>query len=372
MPLRHTLPMSILMLAGFSAPALAQFRCDCTSVVDTCTANVDVRGSWVEVTTDTQQCARVDYFVEGQPFVSLVVDGEDRQPWTPGAASPRVLIESCAVCRDTSADGGAPPAGAAAQPRTDENASDAAADPLALRALIEVPPAWPDAARGAEGYVDVEVTVGPRGEVQDASVAAAQPPGVFDQAALAAVRRWRYPDEPGRDPTTVTERIEFRAGPAADAAAAAPAPVRRNGEGARNECVRQGSRFDYGGLVEVGLLNACDVPIMVYGCAEGAEQYRGRWVCTTSEQQRSVLVPGGDERVGTTEMLDSGDALQSFTYADRFFMSRAPNAEYWWLACAVDDENCRSAARQWARSVDKQLASVNPQGRSSLAVARSY
>ncbi|MBN1239039.1 MAG: energy transducer TonB [Gammaproteobacteria bacterium] len=371
MPLRHTLPISILTLAGFSAPAFAQFRCDCTSVVDTCTASVDVRGSWVEVTTDTQQCARVDYFVDGQPFVSLAVEGEDRQPWVPGAAAPRVLIQSCAVCRDTAQDGGATARPGPGQ-RADGDASDDAADADGLQALIEVPPAYPEGARGAEGYVDVEVTVGPRGEVQEASVAAAQPPDVFDQAALAAVRRWRYPQEPGRDPTTVTERIEFRAAPAAAAATAAPAAVRRNDEGARNDCVRQGSRFDYGGLVEVGLLNACDVPIMVYGCAEGAEEYRGRWVCTTSEQQRTVLVPGGDERVGTTAMLESGDALQSHTFADRFFMSRAPNAEYWWLACAFDDEACRSAARQWTRSVDRQLASVNPQGRSSLVVARSY
>ena len=368
MPFRFSL-LSILTLAGMSSPALAQFRCDCTSVVDTCVANVAVQGSWVEVTTDKEQCARVDYFLDGQPFVSLVVDGEGRQPWIPRSEPPRVLVQSCAVCRDTSAAGGQA-AGRTAPSEADAGSTEGASGEL--QALIEVPPNYPTAARGAEGYVDVEVTVGPRGEVQDASVTGAQPPNVFDQAALAAVRRWRYPEQAGREPTTVTERVEFRRPATETAAAAEPAAVRRNGNAARNECVRQGQVFDYGGLIEVGLLNACDTPIMVYGCAEGTDAYRGRWVCSTSEQQRNVLVPSGDERTGTATMLQSDDALQSFTYQDRFFLSRAPNAEYWWLACPVDDSDCRSTARQWTRSMDKQLSSVNPQGRTRLAVARSY
>src|SRR5690606_40494911 len=66
--LHDALPISALLLA--SSGALAQFRCDCTSIVDTCSAEVVIRGASIEVTADRPQCARVDYFVDGQPFVS--------------------------------------------------------------------------------------------------------------------------------------------------------------------------------------------------------------------------------------------------------------------------------------------------------------
>ena len=48
-------------------------------------------------------CARVDYFVDGQPFVSVVVDGEDRENWLARTTNPRILVQSCQVCRDTGA-----------------------------------------------------------------------------------------------------------------------------------------------------------------------------------------------------------------------------------------------------------------------------
>ena len=100
------------LLAAGVGTAEAQYRCDCTSVVDTCDAEVVARGSFLEIKTNQQQCARVDYFVDGQPFVSVVVDGEDRQNWLARTTNPRILVQSCQVCRDT----GAGPA-AAATPR---------------------------------------------------------------------------------------------------------------------------------------------------------------------------------------------------------------------------------------------------------------
>lgn len=47
-------------------------------------------------------------------------------------------------------------------------------------------------ARGVEGYVVVEYRVSETGAVMDAAVVESQPPGVFDQSALDAVRSWRY------------------------------------------------------------------------------------------------------------------------------------------------------------------------------------
>jgi protein TonB len=60
--------------------------------------------------------------------------------------------------------------------------------------LVRVDPDYPPRAkqRGIEGYVDVEFTIGPTGAVESPRVIGASPTGIFDDAALRAVRRWRY------------------------------------------------------------------------------------------------------------------------------------------------------------------------------------
>ena len=60
--------------------------------------------------------------------------------------------------------------------------------------LVRVDPEYPPTARQRriEGWVDVEFTIGPAGTVENPKVIGAQPPTVFEQAALRAVRRWRY------------------------------------------------------------------------------------------------------------------------------------------------------------------------------------
>ena len=61
------------------------------------------------------------------------------------------------------------------------------------------PPSFPSRARslGQAGKVTVSFVVDVDGSVQDASVVEASPPGVFDEAALEAVRSWQF--EPGRN-----------------------------------------------------------------------------------------------------------------------------------------------------------------------------
>jgi TonB family protein len=53
---------------------------------------------------------------------------------------------------------------------------------------------YPSAAKrdGIEGTVDLAVTVSAKGVVESVSVAHADPPDVFDKAALDAIRRWKY------------------------------------------------------------------------------------------------------------------------------------------------------------------------------------
>jgi len=60
--------------------------------------------------------------------------------------------------------------------------------------LVRVDPQYPPKARQRrlEGWVDIEFTIGPAGTVANPKVIGASPPGVFEQSALRAIRRWRY------------------------------------------------------------------------------------------------------------------------------------------------------------------------------------
>jgi TonB family protein len=359
-------PAAVICL-GWCTTTHAQFRCDCTSVVDSCSADVAIRGSFVEITTDRQQCARVDYFIDGQPFVSVAVDGTHRQDWIPRTQNPRIMVQSCQVCRENSGTPAPAPRSAAPPAQPQGQSADSPLQPL-----IKFAPSYPSAAqaRGSRGYVEVEFTVTPAGDVEGPRVVAAEPANVFDQAALAAVSRWRYQPDAGRSAHTVKERIDFNladerpAAPARPAQSAAPA-------GPRNQCVREGAVYNFGESVDIGLVNACQEPLLVFGCAQGTGKYAGRWVCMDSEAQASVLVPPTDQRVGGRAAINSPEGPRSYTYADSFVVTRAPNSQYWWVACGAADAACRDEARQWTRSVDRQLATVDPQDRSRISIAGS-
>jgi TonB family protein len=357
------LTLALLTACG-AAHAQSQYRCDCTTVVDTCTANVAARGSFLEVKTDRPQCARVDYFVDGQPFVSTVVDGEDRQNWPARTANPKILVQSCQVCRDNGASAAAPAARApaAAPAARPDGESDGG-----LKPLISVLPEYPAGAlvRELKGHVDVEFTVNPAGRVEKARVVTADPKGVFDSAALAAVQRRRYAEDLSRAPQVVQERLDFA--PPRRAAGRALAAA-----GPRNQCVRQDAVYNYGEMVDVGLINACNEALMVFGCAQGTGRTAGRWVCSTSEERGDVLVNASDQRIGKRYTAGDAAAVRTYTYTDSFSVTRAPNSEYWWVACAESDETCRTGARQWTRAVSGQDASIDPEDRSPITVARSY
>jgi len=60
--------------------------------------------------------------------------------------------------------------------------------------LVRVQPQYPERAmqRGIEGRVLVMFTISKSGSVKDAKVVAAEPPDIFNQAALKAVSQWKY------------------------------------------------------------------------------------------------------------------------------------------------------------------------------------
>lgn len=60
--------------------------------------------------------------------------------------------------------------------------------------LVRVPPQYPQraASRRIEGWVKIELIIDASGEVTDAKVAEAHPPGVFDSEALKAINKWKF------------------------------------------------------------------------------------------------------------------------------------------------------------------------------------
>jgi TonB family protein len=319
--------------------AVAEWRCDCTRIVGSCAATATAGESFIEVKSNIGECSRVDYFVDGIPFVALVVGGTERQDWIAGSDSPAIIVSSCEVCLDNTGANSAPAAG-----------SSIVSDGAPTR-LIGVTPDYPPAAAaaGIEGHVEVRFTLSPTGTVVAPEVVSAEPAGIFDAAALAAVSRWRYTHPSGETAPVVTERVLFNLSDELFSLTASRAsetePRDQDGAG-RNRCIREDSRYDFGTTVDISLVNACAEPLVVYNCSAGTGAYRERWVCT--EPERSLAA------------------------ASRLEITRAPNSEYWWLACKVDDAACRDQGADWVRAVHRQLANVDPQDRTRLRLARSY
>lgn len=82
--------------------------------------------------------------------------------------------------------------------------------------IYRVPPQYPRQALfdRTEGWVVVEFTIDTQGQVKDARVVDSKPRGVFDQAALDAVKRFRFkPRSLGGTPIEVQgvqNRIRFK------------------------------------------------------------------------------------------------------------------------------------------------------------------
>lgn len=75
----------------------------------------------------------------------------------------------------------------------------------APRPLRRPPPEYPRRARerGVEGFVSLHLLVDARGAVREVRVIDAEPKGLFEEAAVNAVRRWTF--EPGREDGNAVE-----------------------------------------------------------------------------------------------------------------------------------------------------------------------
>ncbi len=84
-----------------------------------------------------------------------------------------------------------------------------------LEPVVQTPPLYPPSAlrRHLQGYVILEFTVTETGAVEAPRVVEARPAGVFERAALRAIRRWRFrPRLRNGRPVAVRvrEKLEFR------------------------------------------------------------------------------------------------------------------------------------------------------------------
>jgi protein TonB len=73
------------------------------------------------------------------------------------------------------------------------------------------PPTFPASAlgRGLSGWVDLQFVVRSDGLVSDVTITGAEPVGIFEQAAVDAVRKWRYKPAQ-RDGHAVDQRARLR------------------------------------------------------------------------------------------------------------------------------------------------------------------
>jgi len=96
----------------------------------------------------------------------------------------------------------------------DPSPAPAAAASTGPQAVRVVQPTYPlDALRNnVAGKVDLEFRIGEDGHVRDVRVLSAEPVGVFDQAAILALRQWRFEPAPTSTNTRYTRSFAFTRG----------------------------------------------------------------------------------------------------------------------------------------------------------------
>ena len=89
------------LMMSIVGAAYADNRCDCAQVIANCTANVTVREQkWIDITSTSQMCSRVDYYLDGNPHVDVVMDGQMTTEWLGPGQIRKVTVDRCTVCVD--------------------------------------------------------------------------------------------------------------------------------------------------------------------------------------------------------------------------------------------------------------------------------
>lgn len=139
-------------------------------------------------------------------------------PTAAGSSAPRNAEAAATFAATTTAPSASIPDADASQPGQRRPAVTAAPTASAAQAsepvpLVKVAPDYPPAAkkRRTEGWVELQFLVGADGVPRQIEVTRAQPPGMFDRAAVRAMARWKFkPAE--RDGQAVEARAKTTVG----------------------------------------------------------------------------------------------------------------------------------------------------------------
>ena len=103
MQIRLALALLAALILSGNAQAQSNTRCQCSydNWLGDCKARVELEGKWFKVMSDEQQCSRVDWYIDGNPQVTIVTDGAEMEEWLGGSESPELAIQSCKVCKDS-------------------------------------------------------------------------------------------------------------------------------------------------------------------------------------------------------------------------------------------------------------------------------
>ena len=199
---------SLIAKADAEHPSLARLTASIASAEEAVTARAAQQALTAEQEAERQAQLQVERQQQQQEQQAQAAQQLAAQQAEQQAAARREAEERAAAERETQAA-----AQRAAQQQAAQQAAPAPSTPApaasTLRALSTPAPAYPPEAlrSGRSGEVQVEFTVNPDGSVADARVIRADPPRVFDRAALNAVRRWRF--EPVAAPVTTRRTIGF-------------------------------------------------------------------------------------------------------------------------------------------------------------------
>jgi hypothetical protein len=81
--------------------AQAQQRCDCSKKTATCQAAIGLSEKTFTLTSDTPQCSRLEWVVDGQARATTVMDGKASESRPTQKAHPDFWLKGCYVCADT-------------------------------------------------------------------------------------------------------------------------------------------------------------------------------------------------------------------------------------------------------------------------------
>ena len=99
--MRIVLFITTVILSLVSSVVPAQSRCDCREIVGSCTGTVRSEANWITITSTSQSCSRVDYYINGEPRLNVVMDGRDLVEWLGPSKIQSIDVQGCVVCKDT-------------------------------------------------------------------------------------------------------------------------------------------------------------------------------------------------------------------------------------------------------------------------------